>query len=63
MNDLAPLRDRLSALRHRTLITLAEQTGDGPIDAGLLAMVANVQAVLAALEEVIAERPRPRPPP
>ena len=62
--DLAPLRDRLSALRHRTLITLAEQPDDGSIDAGLLALVANVQATLAAVEEMIdeAERPRRHPP-
>ncbi len=61
MTDLAPLRDRLSALRHRTLITLATQPEDGSLDAGLLALVANVQATLAAVEEMIAERPRPRP--
>ncbi len=61
MNDLAPLRDRLVALRLRTIVKLAEQTDDGSLDAGLLALVANVQAVLAALEEVIAERPRARP--
>ena len=60
--DFAPLRDRLVALRRQTLIMLAEQPEDGSIDAGLLTLVANVQAVLVAIEEMIeAERPRPRP--
>ena len=62
MTDLAPLRDRLSALRRQTLVTLAEQPQDGSLDAGLLALVANVQTALMAVEEMIAERPRPRPP-
>ena len=61
MTDFAPLRDRLSALRRQTIVKLAEQTDDGPIDAGLLALVANVQATLAAVDEIITERPRPRP--
>ncbi len=61
MTDFAPLRDRLSALRLRTIVKLAEQTDDGSLDAGLLALVANVQAVLVAIEEVIAERPRRHP--
>ncbi len=60
-SDFAPLRDRLVALRCRTLVTLAEQPEDGSLDAGLLALAANVQATLAAVEEMIAERPRPRP--
>ncbi len=59
MTDFVPLRDRLSALRRRTLVTLAEQPEDGSLDAGLLALVANVQATLAAAEEMIAERSRP----
>ncbi len=62
MTDFAPLRDRLSALRRQTLVMLAEQPEDGPLDAGLLALVANVQATLAAVDEMTeAERPRPRP--
>lgn len=61
MTDFAPLRDRLVALRRQTLVMLAEQPEDGSLDAGLLALVANVQATLAAVEEMIAERPRPRP--
>ena len=60
MTDFAPLRDRLSALRRQTLIMLAERPEDDSLDAGLLALVANVQATLAAVEEMIeAERPRP----
>ncbi len=61
MTDFAPLSDRLVALRHQTLVALAEQPKDGSIDAGLLALVANVQTALVAIEEIIAERPRPRP--
>ncbi len=61
MTDFAPLRDRLSALRRQTLVMLAEQPEDGSIDAGLLALASNVQATLAAVDELIAERPRPRP--
>ncbi len=61
MTDFAPLRDRLSALRRRTLVVLAEQPEDGSLDAGLLALVANVQTALVAVEEMIAERPRPHP--
>ena len=59
--DFAPLRDRLSALRLRTIVKLAEQPNDGSLDAGLLALAANVQTALAAVEEMIAERQRPRP--
>ena len=60
VTDFAPLRDRLVALRLRTIVTLAEQPEDGSIDTGLLALVANVQSALAAVEETIAaERPRP----
>ena len=61
MTDFAPLRDRLVALRLQTLATLAAQPGDGPIDAGLLALVAHTQTALAAVDEMIAERPRPHP--
>ncbi len=59
--DFAPLRDRLVALRLRTIAKLAEQPADGSLDAGLLALVANVQATLAAVDEIITERPRARP--
>ncbi len=60
MTDFAPLRDRLVALRRRTLVALAEQPEDGSLDAGLLALVANVQTALVAVEEMTgAERPRP----
>ncbi len=62
MTDFAPLRDRLAALRRQTLVTLAEQPKDGSLDAGLLALVANIQTALAAVEEMAeTERPRPRP--
>ncbi len=62
MTDFAPLRDRLVALRRHILVTLAEQPEDGSLDAGLLALVANVQSALAAVEETIAaERPRRHP--
>ena len=59
VTDFAPLRDRLVALRLQTIVTLAEQPDDGSLDAGLLALVSNVQAVLVAVDEIIAERPRP----
>ncbi len=62
MTDFAPLFDRLLALRRRTLVALAEQPEDGSLDAGLLALVANVQAALVTVDDVIEkERPRPRP--
>ncbi len=53
MTDFAPLFDRLVALRRRTLVALAEQPEDGSLDAGLLALVANVQTSLVAVEETI----------
>ena len=60
MTDFAPLRARLSALRLQTLTALAERPENGSLDAGLLALVANTQAALVAVEETIAaERPRP----
>ncbi len=62
LTDFAPLRDRLSALRRQVLVTLAAQPAGGSLDAGLLVLVANVQATLAAVEEMIeAERPRRHP--
>ncbi len=61
LTDFARLRDRLSALRRQVLVTLAEQPEDGSLDAGLLALLANVQTALAAVDEIAAERPRPRP--
>ncbi len=63
MTDFAPLRDRLVTLRRQTLVMLTEQPDDGSIDAGLLALAANIQATLAAVEEMTEpERPRPHPP-
>ena len=62
MTDFAPLRDRLSALRRQVLVTLAEQPEDRALDAGLIALVANVETALAAVAEMIAERPQPHPP-
>ena len=61
MTDFAHLRDRLVTLRRQTLIMLAERPVDGSLDAGLLALVANVQATLVAVEGIIADRPRRRP--
>ncbi len=61
--DFAPLRDRLSALRRRTLAALAERPDDGSLDAGLLALLANVQGALVAVEALIeTERPGPHLP-
>ncbi len=53
MTDFAPLFDRLVALRRRTLVALAEQPEDGSLNTGLLAIVANVQIALVAIEETI----------
>ena len=53
MTSLAPLRDRLLVLRRQTLLLLAERPEEGKLDAGLLAMVANVQITIAAVEETI----------
>ena len=61
MTDFAHLRARLVTLRRQTLVTLAERPEDESLDAGLLALLANAQATLVAVEEMIAERPRPRP--
>ncbi len=62
MTDFAPLRDRLSALRRQTLVTLAAQPAGGSLDAALLALAANVHAALVAVEEMIEkERPQPHP--
>ena len=62
MTDFAPLFDRLVALRRQTLEALAEQPDDGSLNAGLLALAANVQSVLVAIEEMTeAERPRSAP--
>ena len=58
--DFAPFRDRLMALRCRTLVLMAEQE-DGMSDAGLVALVANVQTALVAIEGMIAERQRQHP--
>ena len=62
MVNLVPLRGRLLVLRRQALLLLAEQPEDGNLDAGLLALVANVQIALVAVEEMTeAERPRPAP--
>ena len=45
------LRDKLLGLRCRTLSLLAERSGDVLTDAGLLALIANVQITLTALDE------------
>ena len=52
VTDFAPLRDRLVALRLQTLVALAEQPDDGALDAELLALVADVQTALVAIEEM-----------
>lgn len=51
-SPFAPLRDRLVALRRRTLEALAERPDVAALDAGLLALVANVQTALAAIEDL-----------
>ncbi len=62
VTEFAPLRDRLVALRRRTLIMLAERPEEDSLDAGLLALVANVQTALVAVDEMAeTERPGPRP--
>ena len=61
MTDFAPLRDRLVTLRRQTLVMLTEQPDDGSIDAGLIALVANIQTALAAVEEMIEPERPPTP--
>ncbi len=53
MTNLEPLRDRLLSLRRQTLSLLASRPEDESLDAGLLAIVANVQIALVAIEEAI----------
>ncbi len=53
MTNLVPLRDRLLVLRRQTLLLLAERSEGENLDAGLLAIAANVQTALAAVEVVI----------
>ncbi len=53
MTNLEPLRERLLSLRRQTLSLLASRSEDESLDAGLLAIVANVQTALVAIEEVI----------
>ncbi len=53
MTNLEPLRDRLLVLRRQTLLLLAERSEGENLDAGLLAIAANVQTALAAVEETI----------
>ena len=51
--NLEPLRDRLLSLRRQTLSSLASRPEDESLDAGLMAIVANVQTVLVAVEETM----------
>ena len=51
MADFTPLRGKLLTLRRKTLALLAERSEDTLTDAGLLALVANVQITLTALDE------------
>ena len=51
MTDFTALRDQLLDLRRKTLVLLAERVTDHGVEAGLLALVANVQATLAAIDE------------
>ncbi len=53
MTNLEPLRDRLLILRRQTLLLLAERSEGENLDAGLLAIAANVQTALVAVEVVI----------
>lgn len=53
MTSLAPLRHRLLVLRRQTILLLAERPEEGKLDAGLLALVADVQIAIAAVEETI----------
>ena len=50
MTNLEPLRDRLLVLRRQTLLLLAERSEGENLDAGLLAITANVQTTLVAVE-------------
>ena len=56
MADLAPLRDQLIRLRRKTLALLAERSENEVVDAGLLALVADIQGTLAALDEEAGQR-------
>ena len=53
MTNLEPLRDRLLSLRRQNLSLLAARSEDESLDAGLLAVVANVQTTLVAVEEAM----------
>ena len=53
MANLEPLRDRLLSLRRQTLSLLASRPEDESLDAGLMAIVANVQTTLVAVEETM----------
>ena len=57
MTNLEPLRDRFLVLRRQTLLLLAKRSEGENLDAGLLAIAANVQTALAAVEVVIAHEP------
>ena len=51
MTDLTLLREKLISLRRKTLALLAERSEDTLTDAGLLALVADAQTTLTALDE------------
>ena len=53
MTNLESLCDRLLSLRRQTLSLLASRPEDESLDAGLLAIVANVQTALVAVEETM----------
>ena len=53
MTNLVPLRGRLLVLRRQTLLLLAERSEGENLDAGLLAIAANIQTTLAAVEQTI----------
>ena len=53
MTSLEPLRDRLLVLRRQTILLLVKRPEGENLDAGLLAIAANIQTTLAAVEETI----------
>ena len=57
MTGFALLRERLLDLRRQTLAVLAKRSEDEVVDAGLLALVATIQATLAALDEEAGRKP------
>jgi hypothetical protein len=51
MTDLSNLRDKLFQLRHQALTKLADLSDEKVGDAGLLALLANVQCALTAIAD------------